>query len=346
MPPAVDFAQGLGHVERVASAKAARGGASEGAVTHRSAVIAAPERFDAVGLAGERRAVEIRARLDGESWSEWIEVANGDPLVVVGGGEEVQLRTRGWRPDGELHYVNVTGTTSAAQNALTGLRSAVSSAFISASELVSPAAEAGVRKPSFVSRKAWGAERDQGGCKPRVTAARGKVKAAAVHHTVTSNSYARRGARDRARDLPLSPQRERLERHRLQRARRSLRDPVRGARGRPRAPVVGAHAQGYNAETTGIAAIGDHSSRGVDGPAFRGLRNHLAWKLDLHGHGARGKTILTSGGGEANRYPRGTKVETKRIFRHGFVGRTACPGDGLVHQMDRLRRETAKRIQG
>ncbi len=38
-----------------------------------------------------------------------------------------------------------------------------------------------------------------------------------------------RGTRDSARDLPLSPQRQRLERHRLQRARRPVRQPLRRA---------------------------------------------------------------------------------------------------------------------
>ena len=53
-----------------------------------------------------------------------------------------------------------------------------------------------------------------------------------------------RGAGDRARDLPLSPQRQRLERHRLQRARRPVRQPLRGAgrrgeEGRRRRPRPG-----------------------------------------------------------------------------------------------------------
>ncbi len=348
IPQAVDFEQPLGEVQAVSTAKLAGGRRDgEGPVTHRSAVIPAPERFDAVGLARERRPVEIRARLDGEVWTDWFEVAGGDPLVVVGGAHETQLRTRGWRPRGRLHYVNVTGTTSAAQTALTDVRSALNSAFVSATDLISPTVDAAARKPKFMSRKGWGAERDQGGCKPRTRPAYGRVKAVAVHHTVTSNSYSKSQAPgivlaicryhrngNNWNDIGYNALVDRFGR------------VFAGRAGGVDKPVVGAQAQGYNAESAGVAAIGDHSSDGVSGPAFRGLRNYLAWKLDLSGHGARGKTILVSAGGEVNRYPRGTRVHVRRVFRHGTVDYTACPGNGLKRQMERLRRETAKRIQG
>ena len=349
-PEAVDFEQSLGAVQAVGAGKRAgeSGGGrnGEGPVTHRSSVIEAPERFDAIGLAGERRPLEIRVRLAGEEWSDWIEVANGDPLYAVGGADEAQLRSRGWRPEGTLHYVNVSGTTSAGESALTSVREAVNSAVISVAGVVSPDAQAGVRKPSFISRKAWGADRDNGGCKPRTSPAYGKVKAGVVHHTVTSNSYSRSEAAGIVlaicryhrnangwNDIGYNALVDRFGRLYAGRA-----------GGLDRA-VVGAQAQGYNAETAGISAIGTHTSVKVSGEAFRGLRNYLAWKLHLHGVGARGRTTLTSTGGDVNRYPRGTKVRVQRIFRHGKVDYTACPGNALAGQLERLRRETAHRIQ-
>jgi N-acetylmuramoyl-L-alanine amidase len=347
LPPAVDFEQPLGPVDPTGTAKRLQGDRpGEGPVTHRSAVVTAPQRFDAVGLAGERRPLELRARLEGAEWTEWIEVANGDPLFVVGGAEEVQVRARGWRPAGPLHYVNVSGTTSRVQGALTGARQAISSALVSAVDLVSAPAQAAVRKPDFVSREAWGAEREEGGCHPRAEPAYGKVRAAAVHHTVTSNSYPRSQSKaivlaicryhrnaNGWNDIGYQALVDRFGRLFAGRA---------GGLGRA---VVGAQAQGYNAETAGIAAIGDHSSAKVSGPAFRGLRNYLAWKLDLHGHGARGHATLTSAGGDVNRHPAGERVRVQRIFRHGKVDYTACPGRGLAGQLERLRRATGKRIQ-
>ena len=174
-----------------------------------------------------------RARPEGGEWSDWIETANGDP-VYFGGADELQLRTRGWRPAGTLHYVNVSGTTSALGGLLTGAREAINSAFISAARPARCRGRGGAGAPARSSPGAPGARTE-----PRAAASReprrscGTVKAAAVHHTVTANNYTpRRGAGDRARDLPLSPQRQRLERHRLQRARRPLRQHLRGPRGR------------------------------------------------------------------------------------------------------------------
>ena len=125
LPEAVDFEQALPTVEAVPGAPAARRGHAghpgEGTVSFRSPVIAAPERFDLVGLGGELRPLELRARDAGGDWSAWTETANGDP-AYFGGADELQLRARGWRPSGTLHYVNVSGTTSELGGLLTGAR--------------------------------------------------------------------------------------------------------------------------------------------------------------------------------------------------------------------------------
>ena len=35
-----------------------------------------------------------------------------------------------------------------------------------------------------------------------------------------------------------------------------------------------------------------------------------------------------SGGGTANKFPAGKRVRVKRVFGHGRVGETVCPGEG------------------
>jgi uncharacterized protein with LGFP repeats len=318
-PSASDFERPLGVAERV-PAKGGHG--DEGPVTHRSSVVAAPRSFEAVGLAGEMRRVEIRARPAGGDWTEWIEVENGDPLYVVGGADEAQLRSRGWRPRGRLHFVHVAsgGGSAGAQ----------------------PKRDA--RKPDMISRRGWGAE-GPGGCPPRVNPSYGQVRAIAVHHTVTSNSYSRSESRGIVlaicryhrygngwNDIGYSALVDRFGR---------LFEGRAGGRWKP---VIGAHAIGYNAQSAGIAVIGNHSVARAPDPAMRGLAGYLAYRLDRLGFRAGGKGTLRSGGGSGNRYPAGTRVRVGRIFRHRDVGVTSCPGDALAGEIKKLRRMAERRM--
>ena len=208
------------------------GAPASGPVSYRSAVIAAPKRFDLVGLAGEMRPLELRARDDGGAWSDWVETDDGNP-VYFGGADELQVRDPRLAPVGPLHYVNVSGTTSAAGGLLTGVREAINSAFISAGSLVDPIAEAAPTRPEIVTRSEWGANLTQGGCPPRERPVlrHGQGRRHPPHRD-RQRLQRGGGARDRARHLPLPPQRQRLERHRLQRARRPLRQRLRRARRR------------------------------------------------------------------------------------------------------------------
>jgi hypothetical protein len=315
VPTAADFERPLTRVAQV-DARGAKG--AEGPVTHRSGVVRAPRSFEAVGLAGETRPVEIRARKDGEDWTEWFEIANGDPLHVVGGADEAQLRARGWRPRGDLHFVHV------------GL------------EHEGHGAARGAKKPDMISRRRWGAE---GSCEHRGNPDYGQVKAVAVHHTVTSNSYSRADAKGIVLaicryhrngngwdDIGYNALVDRFGRL------------YEGRDGGIWKPVVGAQAQGYNSQTAGIAVIGDHSTADPGRAALNGLAAYLAYRLERLGFRAHGDATLVSGGGEANRYSAGTRVRVGRIFGHRKVGLTACPGDRLARELDRLRNKVARRM--
>ncbi len=108
--------------------------------------------------------------------------------------------------------------------------------------------------------------------------------------------------------------------------------------------VVGAHAQGFNSLTTGVAAIGTHTTTPISAETREALIQFLAWKLAVSGLNATGKTTLTSAGGEASRYPSGRRVRLNRVFGHGTVGLTACPGDALDLEIPKLRRLVQARI--
>jgi hypothetical protein len=351
LPEAVDFEQGLPAVIAVDGTPLARKSdaghrhAGEGAVSFRSTVITAPERFDLAGLAGELRPLELRARDHGGEWSRWVETANGDP-VYFGGADELQLRARGWRPSGTVHYVNVSGTTSELGGLLTSARETINSAFISASEALAPSAQAVPVRPPIVNRSTWGASRSGGGCKPRTSPSFGKVKAAAVHHTVTSNKYSEAEAPaivlgicrfhrngNGWNDIGYNALVDRFG------------NVYAGRAGGLKRAVVGAHAQGFNAQTTGAAVIGTHTALPITPESKRAMVDYLAWKLAVHGRGARGRATMTSAGGSASRYEAGRRVRTKKVIGHGSVGLTECPGHALGNEIRAIRRQIHERIE-
>jgi hypothetical protein len=331
-PQPTDFTQPVPRASATGapdSARASRG--QDGPVRFVSGVIEAPARFDLVGIEREMDPIEYRARLGGEEWSDWIETANGDP-VYFGGADELQLRSRGERPKGELHYVNVSGTESFASSVLTDVREAVNSAFIS----VAGTAIAGAQPPApaIMTRDAWGAS----GCEPRTTPAHGEVRAAVVHHTVTANDY----SPDEAPGIVLGI-------CRFHRNGNGWNDIgynflvdrfgtiYEGRAGGITEAVVGAHAQGFNSQTFGTASLGTHTSVGVSEEAKQSFAQLIAWKLALHGTSASGKVKLVSGGGSANKYPAGKRVLVKHVFGHGRVGETVCPGGALKRQIKDIR---------
>jgi hypothetical protein len=332
-PHATDFEQALPPLEPVRfSGKAIEPAAhedhlGEGPVSFRSRAIEAPRRFDLVGIAGELRPVELRARTRHGEWSDWVEVAGGDP-VYTGGSDEVQVRARGWRPRGRLHYVDVSGTANLAAGGPT---------------------KAGARTPDVVSRQAWGANRRRGGCHPRKRPDMGRVKAATIHHTVTTNGYRRREVAGIVLgicrfhrngngwdDIGYNALVDRFGRIFVGRD---------GGLGKP---VVGAHAQGFNDQTTGVAAIGTHTHGSISNRSKNAFARFLAWKF--HRHEIEPKQVkrrarLTSDGGELTRYPRGTKVWIPRVFGHGRTGITSCPGRALRREVDGLVKATVRKMR-
>jgi len=356
-PEVEDFRQPLPALERV-QAPAARalrahpGEAAEAAAhggkrkaVYRSPVIEAPARFDLAGIAGEMRPYEMRGRERGGEWTPWTETANGDP-VWFGGADELQVRARGWRPKGRIHYVNVSGDATPAESLLNRARAAVSSAFISAASLLGAGAEAAPPRPKVISRTAWGAERKgKRGCRPRREPDIGGVRAAVVHHTVNANNYSEAEAPAMVLgichyhrngngwdDIGYNALVDRFG------------NVYEGRAGGLRKAVVGAHAQGFNSQTTGVAVLGTYMTQRISKPAMRGLVRFLAWKLVRHNRTTKGKAKLRSGGGPASRYPKGKLVRTKRIMGHRRLGLTACPGDLLNRQLKKVTQKVQRRI--
>jgi hypothetical protein len=165
------------------------------------------------------------------------------------------------------------------------------------------------------------------------------VKAAFIHHTVNANDYSRAEAPDVVLGIC-----------RFHRNSNGWNDIgynflvdrfgtiYEGRAGGLDKPVVGAQAQGYNAQSTGIAQIGTFMRVGQSHAALVSTARLLRWKLPISGVPTYGRTTLVSTGGSDNKHRAGAHVRVKRISGHRDVDATDCPGDALYAQLPELRR--------
>lgn len=215
---------------------------------------------------------------------------------------------------------------------------------------VMPAAAAPVRReaghpaarPRVVPRSAWLAD-----ARAELPPARyaGRVQAVFIHHTDTPNSYDCADAPRTIRYL-YSGQTEGREWDDI--GYNFLVDRCgtvyEGRAGGIERPVVGAHTQGFNKGTVGIAAIGTFTA-GTPVPramtdALAGL---IAWKLGLSDVDPRSTVRLVSTN-SLSRYPAGAVEAFSAVSGHRDGYSTSCPGAALTAALPAIR-EKAARLQ-
>jgi hypothetical protein len=282
-----------------------------------SARVSAPRAFNLVGLRWRGHAtpdVELRVLRSGD-WGRWqhlgVHGRGGSDPAWVGRARTVQYRLDRRVPGLRLHFVSV------------GKRSTKIHA---AQDTATPF--------PYVSREAWGAS----SCVPREAPSYGTVKAVQVHHTVSLNDY----TPEEAPQIVLAICRY----HRNSNGwndigYNALVDKYgtiyEGRAGGLDQAVIGAHAQGFNSQTAGVANIGDYSSVGASQEALSATATYIRWKLGVHGQALSGPVTLTSAGGSESRYPAGSSVTLQRVSAHRDTGKTACPGNALYDQLDDIR---------
>jgi N-acetylmuramoyl-L-alanine amidase len=288
-----------------------------------SPVLRPGKRFQVFGLrwrrAPEHLHARVRVRREGQRWRRWTTVgvghgAKGSDPVWAGGADRVQLRLSRRVKGLRVHFVRVTGTPKRPQ---------------------ARARAAQAAQPSVIPRSQWGGDTQ---CTPRGTPSYGQVQMAFVHHTVSANTY---GPQDSAAMV--------LGICRFHRNSNGWDDVgynflvdkygqiFEGRAGGIDQPVVGAQAQGWNAQSTGVANIGTYSDVPQSDQAIDAMARLIAWKLPLHGVPVTGQVSLRSAGGSTNRYPSGTSHAFERISGHRDGNATSCPGDALFAQLPRLR---------
>ncbi|MEV3853464.1 peptidoglycan recognition protein [Streptomyces sp. NPDC050095] len=110
-------------------------------------------------------------------------------------------------------------------------------------------------------------------------------------------------------------------------------------------PVVGAHTQGFNQNTAGIAAIGTYT-QGT--PVPRAMTDAIAavaaWKLGLTGVDPRAVVQLVSSNSHS-RFEAGSTAAFRAVSGHRDGYETFCPGLALMAELPAIR-DRAARLQG
>ena len=298
----------------------------------------------------------IRSRNDGE-WSDWVEVS-ADPGEAPDGrpGEEGAGTTAGIGPiwigehaerteialvGGDDHRFTVEELSIDDQQV-----PAVSGGGTGRANLrmggIGVAAATAYAQPTIRPRSAWATSGMGWTCGGSPDTS-DNLRAAVVHHTASTTSYA-------PADVPSIIRA--FWRHHTQTngwcdiAYNFLVDRFgtvwEGRAGGVDRPVIGGHAKGFNTWTTGVALIGEFGSAPAYSSMIGATQRLLAWKLSLHGVDPLGWTELenraTSG---PMRYRAGALIHVPTVLGHRDLGLTSCPGSNVYNVLGSIRRGLA-----
>ncbi len=318
-----------------------------GTLRGESAPLRAPRRFALAGVswtgwAGSGSArIELRTRRQDGRWSPWAlasvqghepdrpaasRTRFGEP-VWIGAADLIQLRSLTAVEGVRLHFVASEPSGGLASAATFGL--------------VAPALDAGPGQPQIIARSAWAGRH----APPAGPASYGAIDLAFVHHTENPNGYT-------PSDVPAMLLAI-FDYHRYVRgyfdiAYNFIIDDF-GRTWEARAggidePVIGAHAGGFNAVSTGVAVLGTFISSAPSARALGALERLLAWKLSLHGVPPLGRVGVRVDPGAAfyTRFRPDQLVQLHRVSGHRDGDQTDCPGDAFYRRLPSLRPRIAK----
>ncbi|MEU3510135.1 N-acetylmuramoyl-L-alanine amidase [Streptomyces longwoodensis] len=199
----------------------------------------------------------------------------------------------------------------------------------------------GATRPAITSRAGWGADESISPAAPQYLPG-GKVKAVVVHHTAGSNAYACADAPAVVRGI--------YAYHVQQLGWRDIGynflvdkcgTLYEGRKGGVDRPVLGAHAYGFNTETSGIAVLGTYTATAPGEAVTSAVARLAAWKLGQYGVSPTGTTTLTAGADGTNYFGKawtlGTRISMPTIHGHRDGYNTQCPGDALYAELTRIR---------
>jgi len=293
------------------------------------ASVASPKPFDLVGVhwRGSGR-VELRTRATSGAWGPWrIAAPEAEDLPDRGAPERTRLGWKvgspWWAPGSMKLEVRTTGR-------VTRLR---------AWFVRSPAARVPLRQvatagsPKIVPRSGWKADEKIVRSAPRYAPV---LRFAVVHHTAGSSTYGPEESAAIVRGIELYHVKANgwndigynflVDRYG---------QVFEGRRGGTQRNVIGAHAEGFNTGSVGIAVIGTYSAKAPTREGESALAGLLAWRLDV-GHVDPASSAMITSGGNAKVRP-GAGAYLRAVSGHRDAGFTACPGDSLYARLGQLR---------
>ena len=294
---------------------------------------AAPFRFHLLGLhwRGPGAVAFRTASADGR-WSPWRPARPEAEDLPDRGTDEARAR-RGWA----LGNPYWTGASVRVQYRLTGSVSRLRAHFVaSPTRALRTLAIPGT--PRIISRAAWGANESMVRDAPSYAPV---VRFAVVHHTAGAS--------------PSSPSESAAIVRGIQayHVRSNGWDDIgynflvdrfgqvfEGRGGGVARNVIGAHAQGFNTGSTGVAVLGTYESSAISADAQDALVSLLAWRLDVAHADPLARISWPSLGNP--RFPAGTVVSLRAVSGHRDTGYTGCPGDGLYGQLGALASRAAE----
>ncbi|HET6174844.1 MAG TPA: N-acetylmuramoyl-L-alanine amidase [Gaiellales bacterium] len=277
----------------------------------------APFAFDLLGARWPARAgvsVEVRARAIAGPWSAWTRLA-------ADGGGRVSHAEPVWVPGSRLFQVRLRGAVR--------LHIALVAADRSPQRPLR-ALEAAPGQPSIISRAGWGADEAIRRAAPRYADA---VHMVFVHHTDTPNGYAPGDVPAIIRSIYTYHVRSNgwndIGYNFLVDAYGRV---YEGRAGGVDRPVIGAHTEGFNAGSVGIAVIGNGSLAPLTTEVRDALVNLIAWRLDVAHVDPLGHATMISGG--TSRFAAGRSVSLRVVSGHRDANSTDCPGSLIYPALD------------
>ncbi len=284
-----------------------------------------PTRFNMLGVhwRGSGTVLYRTHRLGG-GWTPWV-AADADTGPDAASPE--RAGTRGWN-DGTPDWTGASDRIRfRTRGTVTRLRAYyLWSRVERALPLRSVAATA---QPLIASRFNWAANEKIVRAKPQIAPA---LRLAIVHHTVNSNAYSRAEAPAIVRGIETY--------HVLGNGWNDIGynflidrygQVYEGRGGGIDRNVIGAHSEGFNTGSVGVALIGTYSSSGPTAAQQQALVDLLAWRLDL-AHVDPLSIVATTSLGNS-RFRRGAPVRLRAISGHRDTYFTSCPGTNLYGRL-------------